>query len=252
MKQIRHEEYQEIRRRIDRSACGAVYPCSVAEQYQGGDIFADEQTVLFWHDCGFAHIFGACSDAALDFVYTNFLRAGSRTERRFVLFTDDAAVVRSLRDRGEILTGKRYFYAYPDSCAPAIRDLPEPLRIAECGADCFETLDGRITPRFSWRDPAQFGKYGRAFCVMDGDTPAAWAFSAAVSAEETDIGVETSPDYQKMGLGTVAAASMIRYVLAQQKRPVWACDAANTASQKLAEKLGFVRTGECTTIRKGS
>lgn len=34
---------------------------------------------------------------------------------------------------------------------------------------------------------------------------AAWAFTAAISSDEIDIGVETRSDYQYSGLGTIVA-----------------------------------------------
>ena len=43
---------------------------------------------------------------------------------------------------------------------------------------------------------------------------------------------------------------MIQYCFEQRKRPIWSCDANNTASQKIAEKLGFVKSSEYITIRR--
>ena len=83
---------------------------------------------------------------------------------------------------------------------------------------------------------------------MHGDTPAAWAFSAAVSDDEIDIGVETLERFRGKGLAAAAASEMIRFSLAAGKKPVWACHAGNIASRKTAEKIGLVKTGECLTI----
>lgn len=71
---------------------------------------------------------------------------------------------------------------------------------------------------------------------------AAWAFTAAISSDEIDIGVETRSDYQYSGLGTIVAEKMIQYCLQQHKRPVWACHSNNMASQKLANKISFLST----------
>ena len=86
--------------------------------------------------------------------------------------------------------------------------------------------------------------------MFDGDTPAAWAFSAAVSGEEIDIGVETAESYRRMGLASAAARGMLRYVLGVGKRAVWACHAGNAGSRRVAEGLGFTLTAECFTVRK--
>ena len=77
-----------------------------------------------------------------------------------------------------------------------------------------------------------------------------WAFSAAVSKDELDIGIETVSNFRHMGLGLAAAEKMIGFCFEQHKRPVWSCDANNIASQKIAEKLGFVKHSEYVTIRR--
>lgn len=95
-----------------------------------------------------------------------------------------------------------------------------------------------------------FLEKGKGYCVVKGGTVAAWAFSAAVSSTEIDIGIETDSEYRRLGLAEIAAKKMIEYCFEQNKRPVWACHQDNTASRKLAEKLGFVKTSECLTVKK--
>jgi len=67
--------------------------------------------------------------------------------------------------------------------------------------------------------------------------------------DEIDIGIETNPDHKKKGLGIIVANEMIQYTLQQGKKPVWACHCKNTASEKMAEKLGFVKIGECFVLK---
>lgn len=95
-----------------------------------------------------------------------------------------------------------------------------------------------------------FLEKGKGYCVVKGGTVAAWAFSAAVSSTEIDIGIETDSEYRRLGLAEIAAKKMLNYCFEQNKRPVWACRQDNTASKKLAEKLGFVKTAECLTVKK--
>ncbi len=78
---------------------------------------------------------------------------------------------------------------------------------------------------------------------------ASWAFSAAVSTKEIDIGIETKPEYKQQGLGMIVANKMIQYATRQAKEPVWACHYKNTASEKMAEKLGFIKVSECSIMR---
>lgn len=47
----------------------------------------------------------------------------------------------------------------------------------------------------------------------------------------------------------IVAKKMIQYTMEQAKEPVWACHCENTASAKMAEKLGFIKVAECTIIK---
>jgi len=94
-----------------------------------------------------------------------------------------------------------------------------------------------------------FLERGKGFCAVRGGDIAAWAFSAAVSDRQIDIGVETRPDHRRLGLAA-AAEKMAQYALEQGKAPVWACRCGNLASGKLAEKLGFFKISECSVLKK--
>ena len=247
---MRQEEYSKIMPYIDKNSFGAVYPFSIAEMIQSGDVFIDNNAVLFWHYCGFAFLCGEYDDNTINFVYENFLKENSVTARRFVLFSTSDKVKNYLQSKNDVLIGKRYFFEYPNGSIAANTKLPEGFRICEFKKEYFAKTEGRIDPRFSWCNADDFIKSGKGFCVMNGNRIAACAFSAAVSSEEVDIGIETLPDYQHMGLATVAVEKMIQYILKHKKRPVWACDANNKGSQRLAEKTGFRKTGECFTFKK--
>lgn len=73
-----------------------------------------------------------------------------------------------------------------------------------------------------------------------------WAFTATISSDKIDTGVETRNDYRFLGLGTIVTEKMIQYCLQQHKHPVWVCHSNNMALQR----LGFEKTTECYTIRK--
>ena len=250
MRKLSADEYSSAGRYVEDTGCGTVYPLSMAEGVQQGDIFADGGSVLFWHCCGFAFLFGDRGGQFLDSVYDGSLGGESELPRRFILFVTDERTKEQLLCKEGLTVGKRCFFEYRGNSAPAVRQLPAGLRLCEFGGELFDKLNGRVTPRFSWSSAEEFSEHGKGCCILDGDTAAAWAFTAAVSRDEIDIGVETAVGYRGMGLATAAAAAMIRYCLAQRKRPVWACDVNNIGSQRLAAKLGFEKTAECLTFRR--
>ena len=242
--------YQSIIPQIRKTPCGTVYPLSLAEMNQYGDIYKDRDSILLWHYSGFAFIYGACDDLFLETIYNMFLSSGSSLPRRFILFTADPEVVGFFQKKPDITFGKRYNFEYP-AAGPAFTGRTRPdHQICRFDTELFDSIPGRITPRFSWRDASEFLAHGIGYCVMYEGKAVSWAFSAAVSSDELDIGIETVSEYRHMGFGAAAAEKMIQYCLDNNKRPVWSCDVNNTISQKTAERLGFVISSEYSTIRR--
>lgn len=250
MEKLNQTSYQSIIPQIEKTPCGTVYPLSIAEMSQYGDIYKDDASVLFWHYCGFAFLYGACDNSFFEAIYDMFLSSYSNLSRRFILFSANSRVIEFFRNKHDIVFGKRYHFEYPPENLFIRGEIRPGYRICQLNKDMFHTIQGRITPRFSWRDASEFLKHGMGYCVLHQKKAVSWAFSAAVSSDELDIGIETVSDFRHMGLGLAAAEKMIQFCFEQHKRPVWSCDVNNIASQKTAEKLGFVKHSEYITIRR--
>lgn len=235
---------------IDSRGCGNIYPYSMVQGFQKGDIFTDSVSALFWHSCGFSFLYGKKDESFLSSVYEVLFGSQNPLDKRSVLFIEDSSSEDFFRRRDDLILGKREFFAFQGDFSSHTPVLPNGYRLCEMDMPILEKLQGRITPRFSWEDPEDFLAKGKGWCVMEGNTPAAWAFSAAVSNTETDIGIETDSRYYRLGLAYIAAKQMIQHCLHEHKKPVWACHSQNIASRKLAEKLGFVKTAECRTVSR--
>lgn len=242
------KDYLNYVQYIEGSSCGAVYPYSIAEGFQSGDIFSDQASFLFWHYSGFAFLYGRPDERFLEYVSALLLDDKAENSRRFILFTANSSVESFFRKTENCAVERRLFFEYgrnePSFVLPAGYDL------REIDDEWLKKLNGSVTPHFSWDKPNAFLGKGKGYCIVDGSSAASWAFTAAVSSKEIDIGIETAPGYQRLGLAAAVAEKMIEYCFEQHKKPVWACRADNTASKKLAEKLGFVKISECWTIRK--
>ena len=64
-------EYRKYADRISADIPGAVFPLSVIEGIQSGDIYEDGGDLLIWHRCGFAFVTEGCGTQMLDFAYVN-------------------------------------------------------------------------------------------------------------------------------------------------------------------------------------
>ena len=69
-----------------------------------------------------------------------------------------------------------------------------------------------------------------------------------MSDEVQEIGINTLPDYRGRGYATIACQGSVNEILKNGKVPQWSTSITNIASQKLAEKLGFIKLGDVITI----
>ena len=85
-RKIPQKEYCKYIQIADSLTFGKIYPLSIAEGRQAGDIYTDGKAVLFHHLCGFGHIAGEADDAFINSIKELMLNGS----RRLVLFADNA------------------------------------------------------------------------------------------------------------------------------------------------------------------
>ena len=235
-----------------KTSSNRVYPLSIAEGYQNGDIITDNvddvQCVMFWHYCGFAYLSGKVTESFLNRICEDYFR--KETKRRFVLITDDEKVIQFFEGKEGLVMDQRKEYRFRRDITFSEEDFNTDLKIERINDSNIKAIQGRIIPAFSWDSDEAFLKNGFGYVAMDGEQFAAIAFSAAVSSEEVDIGVETNEAYRNRGLAKIVARYMIREILNIGKIPVWAHAAGNTASMKTALGVGFKEIHCNTIIRK--
>ena len=95
------------------NTANSIYPCSIAEGLQPGDIYVNDgqniESVFFWHYCGFGYISGKASDKLMSDIYSEMI--SSHSGRRLVLITSDDDVTAFFRDK-DVLTDSRAEYSY--------------------------------------------------------------------------------------------------------------------------------------------
>ena len=250
MRKIEKSEYVNYISWARENSANRVYPCSIAEGYQTGDIYvnngADVESVFFWHFCGFGYLSGKASDKMLSDIYAEML--SPHPVRRLVLITTNAEAIAFFRGR-DVRMAERAEYAYqPQGKTVAANPFP----IERIDAENISRIEGKIVPSFSWESPEQFLRESFGYVALDRGNVCAAAFAAAVSSEEVDIGVETQEKYRRMGLAAILANKMCEHILSIGKRPVWAHAVTNTGSMRTALKCGFVKDRVSLMIRTGA
>ena len=249
MRKVSEDDHKDFLSWAKANTANRVYPCSIAEGFQSGDIYVndgdDPEAALFWHYCGFGYITGKASEEFLSDVYEEMI---SVRDRRLVLITADDDVISFFCDK-DVLMDSRAEYTYlPKENSGAIAETG--FQIEQIDAGNISKISGRIIPSFSWESPEQFLEEGFGYVALDRGQVCAVAFSAAVSSDEVDIGVETAEDHRRMGLAAMLAGRMCRHITGLGKKPVWAHSTSNEGSMNTALKCGFVQERINTVIRK--
>lgn len=233
--------------------CGKVYPLSIAEGIQEGEIFTNSKeaynSILFWSHSGFAYLSGKIDECFLEEIYALLLNKNNSNSKRFLLMTNDKFIQDYFKPDENISLEKRCLFEYAKNNEFMEVTIPTGYKLKEIDKKLLTKISGNISPSLFWKDLNSFLTRGKGYCITYNNDIASWAFTAAISSKEIDIGIETNPKYKQQGLGLIAAKKMIEYTIQQKKNPVWACHYKNTASEKMAEKLGFVKVSECSIIK---
>ncbi len=241
MQKVKKEEYANYIELAKANTCNTVYPMSVAEGVQEGDIYTDDTEnpayALFWHVSGFAYLTGYPDKEELDEIYALMKNESGQNPRRFVLEIKDEETARYFRAKEDVEMHPRYRFRLKEIKPEG--KIPEGYELKEVDEKLLAKVKGRIVPSNFWSSAEEFLAQGKGYCLVHGDDVAAIAFSAAVSSRQVDIGIETCEKHRRKGLAAAAAKKMAVYVKSIGKEPVWDCDVVNAGSKATAEKVGF-------------
>jgi RimJ/RimL family protein N-acetyltransferase len=91
----------------------------------------------------------------------------------------------------------------------------------------------------TWGGPEGLAASGTAWGAFDGPRLVAVACPFFVAAVYEDLGVATEPDARGLGLSTACAGAVCQDVRRRGRIPSWTTSPDNTASLRVAAKLGF-------------
>ena len=122
------------------------------------------------------------------------------------------------------------------------RTIPEHDLIVKTDAVLFEQMTGSVIPQKFWDNAKDFETNGSGYTLLHNGEIAATAFSAFVHENLLEIGIETVEKYRGNGYAELVCCKLIDKCLESGLVPVWSCRSENTASVRLAGKLGFETT----------
>ena len=253
--------YQQLLHLSTEITCETSYPASILDGIQTGRILVDDaiqpQAAIFWHYCGIAYVTGKTEDSVfIQALYTLLNRTFEPNQRNFYLIVSKEArnwitILDSFHGKNpDIQKRERYSFAFNQrSFQESILEnnvsvLPHGFSYFEIQPKHLSRLSGRVIPSYSWDNYNDFFKFGKGFGIYDATNNriVSTSFSSGIGDGKIDIGIETQPDYRRMGFAKLTAIKMITYILERDMLPDWGCDAMNQGSVSTALKVGFEKS----------
>ncbi|MBO4373812.1 MAG: GNAT family N-acetyltransferase [Lachnospiraceae bacterium] len=243
---IKLTDYGKIDHLLDRIKIEKVYPLSVLEGIQKGEIFVDNDetpaAALIWHYCGFANILGAYDESFIEKTMKMMQDPPEGHSGRMALQAENDRRLEDMILKTPIAAGyERYIFEFAGEkfSIPQTQE----TELKEITAENYGLMKGKIIPAFSWPDKEEFLKNGFGYCLIKDGHMLACAFASGISKDYVDIGVETAEECRGKGYGKIVSAKMAKEILRRGQTPVWDCDTRNEASMRLACSIGFKIVG---------
>jgi hypothetical protein len=132
------------------------------------------------------------------------------------------------------------------------RELPDDLELRNIDKPLAERLVSDLNNEYffeNFESIEDFLKRGMGYCILHKKVIVSAATSMARCNKAVDIEIETKSEYRKRGLGTIVGAKLALDCLENGINPKWL--AANVDSEKLAQKLGYVKVNTYETFEIG-
>lgn len=226
---------------------GMVFPLilAVIQQKQRGWVFVDDPLhpafVMVMNNFGFMQFIGA-KELNDDFI--KFLESPKAYIPSYLLWYSPPLQIQKIFD------GFAHEHARRRERARFVFNKQVIENPAECPAGFdVQYLDNELIKKIEhfkldigsrfWMSTDDFLENGIGACVMKDGEVASLCYSACVVNNLAEIDVVTQEEYRGMGLAVVAAQNFMSECLRREIAPTWDCFINNTASMKLAGKLGF-------------
>ena len=101
-------------------------------------------------------------------------------------------------------------------------------------------------------DIQDFLHHGFGACVIHTESGLCVSACAAISVskERCDFGLDTQPAHEGLGLATACSHAALGEALRRKKEPVWVTEYDNIGSQRVAQKIGFVKEKEFEVYKR--
>lgn len=155
-----------------------------------------------------------------------------------VIWSSERGSVTPLKDFGKVIP--RYEYTQRKTVA----EEPTNVEIKAFNGELYDKLPWKNFHESVYGSKEAFLNKAFGFYALENGEICSEAEGAFVANGYTEIGIITTEEKRKKGFAFAACVRLLEEIDKRGLKPIWACDKDNPASQKLAEKLGFVNPVE--------
>lgn len=136
----------------------------------------------------------------------------------------------------------RQNFSFDRAGFPGIIDAPSGFTLEPLSPDWFDRISGTVVPRRFWNSRDEYARKGSGYVMHHNGNFVSCCFACYNVGSLSELGIETAAAYRGRQLGGYTARAMVHHCLEHGLTPVWGCRAENTASARIAESAGFIRT----------
>lgn len=118
--------------------------------------------------------------------------------------------------------------------------LDSDIKIIRTNKHVFREMPGTVVPAYFWETEEDFLSKGVGFSLYYKGKLASTAYSSCINDNQLELGIETAPEFRRMGFAKYVCQALIDYCIENRYEPVWACRLENIGSYKLAQEVGFM------------
>jgi len=218
---------------------------AVLEGRQRGQVFADRangrKSALVVNKFGFMFYVGQQANAAFDEALSNFFENGTGIRPSYLLWYSPPEHWQPRLDTFGARLRERVRFEFHSNRVNEVNPCPAGFELRKLNAELVpktERFRIELGSRF-WSSPEDFEKNGLGYCLLKDDQIVSLCYAAAISERLAEVDVVTDEAFRAQGLASIVSRQFIRECLVREITPTWDCFAYNTASLRLALKLGF-------------
>mgnify|MGYP001627424350 CR=1 FL=1 len=257
------QDYKKVKEQLSKVTFNYLFARSVVEGRVAGKIYVDDtsnpSTFYILHPYGMSLLLGDCGNKDFNIAFKSYALNQAHTRVAFEwmqVYPDDWSLLleelfhgylipsannTARQEKGiiELNTRVNFKFEEADYTSCWKKNIDKDISIKQVDDQLFHKMQGSVVPSNFWNNADDFIKNGLAFALFYKEELASMAFSSFWFDDQFEMGIETKEKFRGMGFAEFVCSALIDYCIEKRHEPIWACRLENTASYKLAQKLGF-------------